>query len=292
MATRNRRAGGARARARADAVVVPFPRRGVEGRSDLHRLLPSGSSLLIALALLVGAAGAYVVARNTAVFGVRALAVTGAPKGVSNQVERALSDELGQSLLAVDLPRVRGELEAIPWVASVELDRAFPHTLRVAVTPERPVAVARQGGRSFLVSAAGRVIASVDHGARPELARIWVRRDVKLVPGEVVTGDPLAAVTAVAPLAGSGFPARVTSVTVGEGAITLRVRSGIELRLGEPSDLRLKLAVAAEVLPLVRIGTTYVDVSVPERPVAGTDDTAQANTQPQLDVQSEASTTP
>ena len=273
-------------------MVVPFPRRGGELRVDLARMLPSGSSILIAFALLIGAIGAYVVARNTGIFGVRRVAVAGAPKGVTHQVERALADDMGESLLALDVPRVQAELTALPWVAGVEIDRAFPHTLRVKVTPERPVAVARQGAHSYLVSAAGRVIASVDRGVRPALARVWVRRDVKLVPGQLVTGDSLAAVTAVAPLAGSRFPARVTSVTVGEQSITLRLRSGVELRLGDPADLQLKLAVAASVLPLLRAGSTYLDVSVPERPVGGVDSGTPTDSQPQLEGQTQLSTSP
>ena len=78
-----------------------------------------------------------------------------------------------------------------------------------------------------------------------------------------MTGDSLAAVRAVSPLAGSGFPQRVTSVTVGEEAITLRLRSGLELRLGEPIDLELKLAVAAAALPQDPAGR---DISRRQRP--------------------------
>lgn len=273
-------------------MVVPFPRRDGASPVELARLLPSGASLALACLVLLGAIGAYFAARETAVFGVRTVAVAGAPTGVARQVERSLADRLGESLLALDLSRVRAELEALPWVAHVELDRAFPHTLRIAVTPERPVAVARQGGGAYLLSGAGRVVARVGRGARPELARIWVRREVKLVPGELVTGDPLAAVRAVAPLAGTAFPARVTSVTVGQDAVTLRVRSGIEIRLGEPIDLELKLAVAAKVLPLLRPGSTYLDVSVPERPVGGVDSGQPTDTQPQLERQTEVSTVP
>lgn len=246
--------------------------------------------------LLVGAVGAYLVARNTALFGVRSVVVDGAPAGVARQVERTLADEHGRSLLAVDAEKVEAELEALPWVARVEIDRAFPHTLRVAVTPERPVAIARQGARSYLVSGAGRVIASVDHGVRPSLARVWMRREVKLVPGQLVVGDPLSAVRAVAPLAGSSFPSRVTSVTVGEQSVTLRLRSGVELRLGEPTDLDLKLAVAARVLPLLRVGSTYLDVSVPDRPVGGVDsgtpEASYPNNRPRVEGETELSTIP
>jgi hypothetical protein len=50
----------------------------------------------------------------------------------------------------------------------------------------------------------------------------------------------------------------------------MRLRSGLQLQLGEPSQVRLKLAIAAKIMPLLQEGTLYLDVSVPERPVAGT----------------------
>ena len=74
---------------------------------------------------------------------------------------------------------------------------------------------------------------------------------------------------AVAPLAGSHFPGRVISVTTASQSLTMTLRSHLELRLGEPLDVGLKLAVAAEVIPRLADGTTYLDVSVPDRPVAG-----------------------
>ena len=51
--------------------------------------------------------------------------------------------------------------------------------------------------------------------------------------------------------------------------LTLVLRRGAELRLGRATEVGLKLTVAARVLRLVGGGTTYVDVSVPQRPVAG-----------------------
>ena len=54
------------------------------------------------------------------------------------------------------------------------------------------------------------------------------------------------------------------------GELTFLLRSGIELRLGEPFDLRLKLAIARRALPLLALDTNYLDVAVPGRPVSGT----------------------
>ena len=48
------------------------------------------------------------------------------------------------------------------------------------------------------------------------------------------------------------------------------LRRGTELRLGRATEVGLKLTVAAQVLRLVDgSSTSYVDVSVPQRPVAG-----------------------
>ena len=51
--------------------------------------------------------------------------------------------------------------------------------------------------------------------------------------------------------------------------LVFRLRNGLELRLGDPTDIRLKLAIARAAMRRMPTGTVYVDVSVPGRPVAG-----------------------
>lgn len=203
-------------------------------------------------------------------FAVRAVDVRGASPALAAQVQRTLRDATGRSLLAVDVAAAERALEALPAIESVALDRAFPHTLRILVTPELPVAVARQGSSSFLLSRRGRVIAVIARTDRRRLARIWVTREVAFSPGGLVAGDLLAAVGAVASAAAGRFPAGIASATATPAELTLRLRSGLEVRLGDGTDVRLKLAIAARVLRLLAPGTAYLDVSVPERPVSGT----------------------
>ena len=260
---------GSRPRTRAVSVVVPFPRREPGDRHALVRFVPSGRSILLAFAILGGALLSLLLARETGIFATRTFEVDGASPSVATSVRRTLAAERGTSLLKLDLDAAERRIEELPRVAAVTFDRAFPHTLRVVVTPERPVAVVRQGSHSYLVSARGRVIAAVDRRRQPRLARIWITREVQLTPGVTAEGDLLTAVGAVAPLAGSGFPGRVTSVTATADNLTITLRSGLELRLGEPVDVLLKLTVAAEVIPRLADGTPYLDVAVPERPVAG-----------------------
>jgi cell division protein FtsQ len=270
-----------RSPARAASVVVPFPRTRIATRIDVDRLLPSGRSLLTALALVVAAVGGYFVARDTSVFAVRSIDVRGAPPGVSLQVRRAIRNDLGTSLLRLNMGDVRRRVTGVPTVASASFDRAFPHTLRITVVPERSVAVVRQGASSWLVSARGRVLASLEHGARRRLPRIWIAKDAAtLHVGGGVPSIVDGALAAVSPLGSVRFPARVASARAADGELTLVLRSGIEVRLGAAADVPLKLAVAAKVLPLVAADTRYVDVSVPERPVAGTVDRAHATMSP------------
>ena len=261
---------GSRHRPRAANVVVPLPRRISGERLDLARLVPSGRSLAVGFAIVACVVLAWFGARETGIFGVRTITVSGAPPAVARQVERALQPTLDTSLVGIDIARAEQDVEALPTVASARFDRAFPHTLRVTVVPERPVAVVRQGADSYLVAASGRVVAAIDRLQHAALARIWVDRSVGLSVGATSTGDLRTAIAAVAPLADSRFPGRVTSVTTTPDELTLRLRSGLEVRLGDASDVALKLAVAARIIPLLGSDTAYLDVSVPERPVSGT----------------------
>ncbi len=263
------RAGGRETKPSPASVVVPFPRLGVDTRVELGRLVPSGRALLAAFGVLGGILLALVIARETPLFGMRAIQVTGAAPGVERQVLRALDESRGASLVALDLDAATADVRALPTVAGVTFDRAYPHTLRVRIVPERPVAVVRQGADAYVVSERGRVVAAVPRTKRPELARIWVGREVPLEPGAIVDGELRTAVGAVAPLAGTRFPGRVVSVTTDAEQLTLRLSSGVELRLGEPRLVDLKLAVAGRVLPLLPEGSAYLDLSVPDRPVAG-----------------------
>lgn len=284
MAERGRAGREQRPRTRAASVVVPFPRTTSGDRLELAPLVPSGRSLLIAFGVLGGILLALVLARETAIFGVRTIDVSGAQGPVARQVQRVLDDRVGASLMGLDLDAARVDVTALPTVAEVAFDRAYPHTLRVVVVPERPVAIVRQGADSYLVSERGRVMARAERTARPALARIWIAKDTRLEPGAFVDGDLRTAVGAVTPLAGTRFPSRVVSVATRDG-LTLRLGSGLELRLGDMTHVDLKLAVAAQVLRLLPAGSEYLDVSVPDRPVAG-----PAWTDPQVEVETLPST--
>ena len=52
------------------------------------------------------------------------------------------------------------------------------------------------------------------------------------------------------------FPARIATAALSHGELSFRLRSGIEVRFGDPTDVRLKLAIARRALLLLPPGTT------------------------------------
>jgi POTRA domain, FtsQ-type len=242
------------------------------GRAPLSRLLPSGRSLLVGFAIVASAAGLYWLARSTPMFALDRIDVEGAPAPVAAHVRTALAPMRGESLLSLNSGEIARRLAALPDVSAAGYDRDFPHTLRVAVRPEHPVAIARRGPKAWLVAASTRTIAEVPLGTHANLPRIWLTSS-----GDLEVGQPIAdrlglrAVRALALARTTGFHTRVRMVRVRPHELTFLLGSGIELRLGALQAVPLKLAVAARVLPvlLAQGGYAYLDVSVPERPVAG-----------------------
>lgn len=226
-------------------------------------------TVLAAVVVLVGSgAGAYFLARQTSVFALKRIEVQGASPEVAARVRSALGPFVGESLVKFDAAGAEHRLSEIAQLAGFHFDRAFPHTLRVRVTQERPVAVVRRGMDAWLVAASARVLAMLDSRPYPALPRIWVSPTTDVAVNATLGGVAAKAVRAVAPLAPLGLASGVRAVRSNDYELTLVLGGGRELRLGDAGDLRLKLAIARRVLPLTT-DAAYVDVSVPERPVAG-----------------------
>jgi cell division septal protein FtsQ len=208
-------------------------------------------------------------------FAIDELRIEGATPALARQIREELAPLVGRSLVGLDGDAVVAQLAALPAVRSATYDRAFPHALVVRVVRERPAVVLRRGAESWLVSARGRVVRQLEQGAHAKLPRIWVPKTFPLETGTVVgDAEVLRSVLALRVVAAEGFPARIRTVRGRDGELTFVLASGPELRLGEDTEIALKLAAAREILPLLEPaalgGPTYLDLSVPERPVAGT----------------------
>jgi cell division protein FtsQ len=212
----------------------------------------------------------YLGARETQVFAVRTIDVEGASPPVARRVEAALRPLEGESLLKVRGDEVARLATALPAIASVTYDRAFPNTLRVRIDTEQPLAVVRRGVEAWLVSRRGRVIKRIAQGTHRTLPRIWLRQSVPLSLGGTLAAGAGAEETAMlGALRGAGLADRVGSVHADQAGQWIYVlHGGLEVRVGTRSELALKLAIARRILDMTSV-TGYLDVSVPERPVAG-----------------------
>jgi cell division protein FtsQ len=238
--------------------------------------------------LAVAAGALYAVGRETSIFAVQTIHVSGGSPRVQAEVRRALAPELGQSLIAISGADVARRVDPLSEVASVRFDRAFPHTLHVTIRAERAVLLVRQGSSGWVVSSFGRVMRAVKPAGKragksakkSSLPRLWLPASVPVTVGErLPLDDGALAAAAIAPIAPGVFHGGIRTVLSKADELTLVLGSGTQIRLGDIGDLRLKLAVARRIITIAKSDgvsptAAYVDVSVPERPVLGTSSTS------------------
>ena len=258
--------------ARQPALALARPHTVAALRGQWRRGVLVGACIAAALGLL------YLGARETPVFALRTVEVEGAPANVRQSVLQTLDETRGTSLVSLDGDAVVRRLEALPSVQSVTYDRAFPHTLRLNVVPEQPVAVVNQASDLWIVSVRGRVIGRTTADAAPELPRIRYLSQTPLAAGLFVSDEETKTLLAALSEAPRRMllPIHGARIENGELTLVLAGESGSRplLLLGEPVDVRTKLRVAALVLRHLsyeeRDALTYLDVTLPDRPVSST----------------------
>jgi cell division protein FtsQ len=252
--------------------VLALPSRPTALQIPLARMLPSGRSLLIGFVAVAAVLGAYFAARGTSMFAVEKIEVAGARPSVVERVDAALQPLDGTSLLSLDAAAIDRRLSALRDVSLVSYDRAFPHTAKIVISAERPVAVLREGAQSWILTERGRVLEKLDDPSTSELPRVWVAGASVPSTGDLLTADEARLPALVLGGALSANPAlfeQLREARETEDGLLLVLRSGTEIRLGDADELGLQLAVARRVLEAAGPGTAYVDVSVPERAVVG-----------------------
>ena len=233
---------------------------------------PSLRVLAAVLGLAAALSLAYLAARQTSLFAVKAVEVTGGSPRTNRDVRARLAPLVGTSLVPLDGKELERDVEELPAVRSARVDRAFPHALEVVVREERPLAVVRDAAHAWLVSENGRVIRASRSRALPRVPRVWLDGIADLRPGEALVDTRLRVALHTLAHVPRPFPARVLAVRADGRSVTLVLAGGTELRLGSPTHVRQKLEAAAAVLESLsapaRRELAYVDLALPDRPVA------------------------
>ena len=235
---------------------------------------PSQRAVLVVLACVLVGALAYAAARETPLFAATEVVISGGSPSAQREVRTHVAALDGVSLVALDPEGLADELERLPTVRTATVDRAFPHTLTIAVEEERPLAVLAEGERAMLVSVRGRAIREVAPRSLPRVPRIAVDRLGGLDPGEAVMEAEVARALRALAQVPRRFPLRVLSASASEEGVVLALAGEVELRLGDTAALGAKITAAGAVIrslpPEERSTLAYVDATLPNRVVVST----------------------
>jgi cell division protein FtsQ len=204
--------------------------------------------------------------RNLLWFAIDEVTITGATtneRQIKEAVERAAQD---MTTLHLKDGELRDAVSRFPTVASVGASTSFPHALHVTITESLPVAFIKVGPQRTAVSADGYLLlgASFDPKNLPRIEGIAAH-------GARLDGDA-AAQAAILGATPGPLRDRVTDSSWDDqqGGVVVTLDGGPDLRFGDGSRARDKWTAAVAVLSSSEHGSpSYLDVSVPDRPVSG-----------------------
>lgn len=223
-----------------------------------RRLVALGIVVAVLLAIAYGVSRSPLLAVDT-------LAVKGTSRLTTEQVLDAAGVHQGDAMVWLDTSAAVRGIEALPYVSRASLAREWPDTVRIAVRERVPTAWVESPAGKSLVDRTGRVLETVETvpPATPQLI------GAKFVPPPGGTIDAVGAARVAGALTGLAAAA-TSSVDVTDHGIVIHLASGPEIRMGEPTQIGVKVRAAQKVLEFMQAAPpAYVDVSVPTNPVAG-----------------------
>jgi cell division protein FtsQ len=111
--------------------------RSVQLRSFLRGL----RSLVVLVAVIVGAIVVYQRTQSDARFAIRRVEFSGAVHTQRAALDALVNRYVGLNLVRLDIDRVRRDLASLDWVARIEIEKALPDTLRVRIVERTTVAL-------------------------------------------------------------------------------------------------------------------------------------------------------
>lgn len=236
------------------AVVAAGPRRAARARADRSarrsrrlRRLWQGLLLLVPIAVV----GWLLLASSW--LAVDRVVITGLGRLSEQQVLDAVGVRPGTPLARVDTAEVAEAVRGLPPVASVEVERSWPATLRVAVRERTVAAGVQRDGEVVLVDASG-----VAFATEPRLPPGVVRLEVD----DARPADPSTqAALAVSEALPDDLRRQVLAVSADDpDRVVLRLADEQQVLWGAPGETATKAAAARA---LLATPGAVVDVSTP-----------------------------
>ena len=259
---------GAGSKVAAVALDHTLPRRAAgRVRSRSPRLPRVPLRLLVAL-LVLGALGygGWTWLRDSSLAEVRDVEITGASSSEEPKVRAALDAAArDMTTLHVREDALRSAVAQYASVAAIEVKADFPHTLKIRVIENTPVAVLVSGDREIAASGDGLLLRGVV--ADSDLPVI---KTAAPPTGDRVGNLNTRTALTIAAAAPEALRRRIDRLWTGPRGMMLALVDGPDLIFGDASDARRKWLSAARVLAdPSAAGATYLDVRVPERVAAG-----------------------
>ncbi|HUB36672.1 MAG TPA: hypothetical protein VL972_07600 [Solirubrobacteraceae bacterium] len=282
LGSRGARSGGSRARTRTrgrpHARVPRFWSIRLARLWQRRRVRLATIVLIPACALL---AGGWLWLRHSslvAVEHVRVAGLWGTPNGQGARIAGALEEAArGMSTLDVSEARLRAAVAAFPIVRSVSAQASFPHSLRIVVAEQRPVAALELAGTRTAVAADGVVLGAaylssglpLVRAGRASSAGAGAQSQPTAAGGHVSDGELLQELTVLGAAPGP-LAKLIERAYTGPEGLTVALKGGVLAYFGNGERPHGKwLALARVLADPSSAGAIYVDVRLPERPAAG-----------------------
>ena len=205
--------------------------------------------------------------RDSSLVAVNDVQVTGLTTKDGRRIQ-AMLESVAEDMttLHVRKDELEEAVSTFPVVGSIQVEPDFPHGLRIEVTERPAAALVSVDDVPVPVAADGTLL----RGLRAPAGLPLLRMEKPATQSQVTDPTTLRAllVTGAAP---EGFLPRVDRVSEGaEQGIVLELKDGPELIFGDADLVDEKWMAAVRVMADGdAAGATYIDVRLPERPVAG-----------------------
>lgn len=215
------------------------------------------AAVLVAALVLLGGGGAglWALLYHTRLAALQTIAVTGLVTVPEPAVRDAVGVALGIPLITVDAAGIARRVAAVEGVAAVEVRRAWPDTVEIAVIERVPVALWQTREGLLEVDATGLPFRRAADPP-PALPRLAFRG---VAPGDPATAAALSVLRELT----EPLRSQVAAVDVTGNQVTLQLTDRRAVRWGDPDRAADKLAVLGPLL--AQRGKLY-DVSSPDLP--------------------------
>jgi cell division septal protein FtsQ len=224
-------------------------------------------ALIVALAAVPLLPGGWLLLRNSSLVAVSHVRITGVRGPESRAIDAALNRAARRmSTLNLNTGALRAAVAPFPVVRSLRAQPSFPHSLRIEVVEQLPVAaLVTVSGRSA-VAADGVVLGPALLSHSLPTVKGWLQPPV----GGRLHDPGLLGATALLGAAPRRLARRVERVYMGARGLTAAMRNGLVVYFGDGSLAHAKwLSLAAVLASSTSAGALYVDVRVPSHPAAG-----------------------